>query len=466
VVTARLDCAGLGCQVALSRVRGSDGSVLWIHDFGLAIDDLRLLTNSVAQNLRTGYPGRDLRRDVPDLEVRSEDYEEYLRLRSDFHLRQEAVPLDQLLERLAAIRRTSPRFLEAYVLEAQIARYKFAASRDPEDLDRAFAAVAEARKLAPEDPQPLFNLFMLDLAGKRLDQAEEVLDELARLRPGDATVLAKRAMLEDERGNAQQALALMRTAAARRPSWNNLYNLALVEYRHGELAAARGHLQESLARSPGDFRSRYFLAQLELLSGRAEAVGLYEELADGSSDSRTLNNLGMAYLLMQRYAEAASCFRRSLELEPGAWESTLSLGQAELLLGREKEAEALYRRVLSLLDQDAAASDHYALAVRAEALARLGQLRQAATATQEALRLAPDHPFVAYQAALVYALIGDRVSALASTEKALSLGLGRRWFSLPWFDSLRSEADFRALLQAAEDPASKRQQAGEGSPTG
>ena len=56
---------------------------------------------------------------------------------------------------------------------------------------------------------------------------------------------------------------------------------------------------------------------------------------------------------------------------------------------------------------------------------------------QEALRRQPDHPGVAYEAALVYALLGDQASALWNAQRALELGVEPRWFAFPWFAPLR-----------------------------
>jgi hypothetical protein len=45
-------------------------------------------------------------------------YKEYLRLYEEFDLRRgEKIPTGQILERLAAIQRSSPRFMEALLLE-------------------------------------------------------------------------------------------------------------------------------------------------------------------------------------------------------------------------------------------------------------------------------------------------------------------------------------------------------------
>ena len=56
--------------------------------------------------------------------------------------------------------------------------------------------------------------------------------------------------------------------------------------------------------------------------------------------------------------------------------------------------------------------------VRAQALAHLGETDQALEAVQQALRLNPDNSLLAYGAAVVYVVIGDRRSALFHARRA------------------------------------------------
>jgi serine/threonine-protein kinase len=110
--------------------------------------------------------------------------------------------------------------------------------------------------------------------------------------------------------------------------------------------------------------------------------------------------------------------------------------------------------VIELAEQDPAPGFWQTLSVKAQALAHLGRASEAATAVQRATADAPDNPQLAYEAALVYALIGDRSSAQASAERAISGGFDRRWFVLPFFDSMRGRTAWRELLAAEARTAS------------
>src|SRR4029077_5847775 len=137
-------------------------------------------------------------------------------------------------------------------------------------------------------------------------------------------------------------------------------------------------------------------------------------------------NLGTAYLLAGRYADAARRLRNALALAPGSPSALLNLAAAELVAGGREVASGLYRQVLQQIDRDP--QPEKLLTVRGQALAHLNRAPEAVAAVQEALRLDPESPSKAYEASLVYALVGDETSALLNARRALDRGFDPRWF--------------------------------------
>jgi serine/threonine-protein kinase len=443
VLTSRLDCQGQTCKVALSRLQGTDGRFVWVDSFEVPIDDFPLLATAAEAVLRRAYPNLPLRAGTPELDVKKEDFARYLRLDravrdNDGNEGNEGkTSLEPLLAEAQAIRFSSPRFLEAYLLEADLESYRFFDSREAADLDRAFSLLAQARRLAPGDPRPLLSLATIALSGERLTEADEALRALDTQIPGDSRVLVNRALLLERRGRGKEALETMRAAAHRRPSALNLCGLGDLEYRLGEIDAARRTLAGTIERFPRDLRARSRLAQLELQSGSPErAAALYADLVRQAPTFADLSNLGVAHLLLGHHGAAADSFRRAFALAPASPAAALNLADAEWLQGRRPEAEALYHQVLDLAAHDPAPTFWQTLTIRAQALAHLGRAQEAVAAAQQALQTAPGNPQVAYEAALVYALAGDTASARVNADKALAGGYDRRWFGFPWFNGL------------------------------
>ncbi|HSS50512.1 MAG TPA: hypothetical protein VLX28_16370, partial [Thermoanaerobaculia bacterium] len=99
------------------------------------------------------------------------------------------------------------------------------------------------------------------------------------------------------------------------------------------------------------------------------------------------------------------------------------------------------------VSHDPAPDNWQLLSAKAQAQAHLGRRTEAAATIQQAMIAAPDNPDMAFDAALVYAVIGDTSSARASADRALGHGFNRHWFSLPWFGSLRQDPDFRKRIE-------------------
>ncbi len=436
-LVSRLDCAGRSCRISLSRVKAANGRLLWSESFAAPADDLSLLAAATGPVLRRGYGGFSRRAGASGPEIGREEWARYVRLEQEYWEHRGDSPSRRLLAEVDDLRQKAPRFVEAILLEANLSSLRFFDSRDPADAAKARALLDEARHLAPGDPRPLSKLATVALAAEQAGDAAAAIAALAEQTPGDNHVQVLEALLAERRGRPDEALERMRAAVRRRPGQANLLGLANLESRLGHMDDARRTLATLLQRFPDDRNARSFLAQLELGSGSVEtAARLYAELVRTEPTFTELSNLGVAQLLLARYDAAAASFRQALGLLPQSPAAVLNLADAEWLQGRKTEAAALYQKVIDLAARDPAATFWQTQTMRAQALAHLGRRDEAVAAVQQALRAAPDNPQVAYESALVYALVGETASARVNAERARANGYDRRWFSFPWFDGL------------------------------
>lgn len=433
VVTTRVECRGLLCQAQIERRRPRE--VVAALGFQIPADQLLLLTDGIEERARQIY---GLTASSPP-EISAEDQRHYFELRHSFDGSRGGPAAREIRERLGEIRGRATGFVEIYLFEARVGRYVWSESRDAADLERVITLLSTARRLAPASPLPGLAEADLWIDAGRLDDAERALAALARDRPEDPAVLLLQARAAERQGNAEAALLRMRRAVALRPSWQYRLNLARLAFHQGLSTEARAQIDNVLALVPDQPRARALLGQVEMVSGDpARAVALFTRLAAEAPRVAHWSNLGLAQLLLGRYGEAAAAYQRAAEMAPDNAGVLLNQADAEALLGHGATAEALYLRVLDLT-AGAEPEDWQTLATRGQALAHLGRPREAVLAIQEALRRAPDEPQAAYTAALVYAVVGDRTSALANAERALRGGLQPRWFRLPWFAPLADE---------------------------
>jgi len=440
-------CQGGSCTVEVSRLRGADGTAAWSGSIEIPRGEPLTAARALAVLLRQAYPERRLRSGVPALQATPADYAEYLTILRSVTGEKTAGGPD-VRARLAAIRRRSPGFVEAYRLAATIEINDFTSTtRDPAQIGRALTLLAQARELAPGDPDVRYASAYAALQAGRLDEGEAALAAFEKIAPGDVRVLDLRAALAERRGKPAEALAASRAAVERQPSWSRLYEHAKLARRQGEIAEARRTLETLLSRFPANPWARQLLAVIELTNGDpARAAALYEELAARSPEPGLLVNLGVARMLLGEHSAAAAALERAVAAAPRNDFYLLNLAQARWLEGRKAEGEALCRRVLALSAADPAGEEWQRLTVRAQALAQLGDRQAAVAAVQDALRLAPRSGQVAFEASLVYTLVGDRIAALVNARRAVDLGFDApAWFRLPWFAPLRADPGFRRL---------------------
>ncbi len=436
VISSRLECTRRLCQILIERIAGSDGSVLWSRRFTASSANLLDLSLTVGEQLRPAFSSFESREEEVADAVLPADYDAYLRVLHDLRGRTVGDTWEAVFQSLEALRRSSPRFIEARQIEIDALRIRFLETRDHRLSDKALSLMEEALALAPHDARVLKTAAELFVDVGALERSEAMLDALRRREPGDARALAIDARLHDRRGEPEAAMALLRRAIERQPSWNNHSNMADMAYRMGDFETARQHLEAWLKLVPNAFEATSRLAQFELRDGSAErAAQLYEGLVAQFVNETDLNNLGVAYLLLERYEAAVETFGRALTFAPSSPFALLNLADAHGLRGSAEEAKVLYQRVLEEVARDP--DPDALLTVKAQALAHLGRAEEAVAAMHDGLRLSPANPEVAYSAALVYVLVGDETSALVQARRSLGAGVAKRWFDFAWFDSLR-----------------------------
>lgn len=439
VISSQADCAGDLCKVSLRCLASQDGRALWTEVLQQQLPPSKpdLFAEAVAASLRQGYGDRKLRFPRLDLETRGEDYRAYfeLRRRAD-----DPGALEEVLDKLGALRQRSPAFVEAYSLEANVARRLYKVSGDERYLERGIAVAKQARERAPGDPRPLANLFYLYLDAGRAPEAEKVLEQLEDIDPAGS--LFKRGLLAESQGHPKEGLALIAEATRLQPSWRALLMLANRECDQGLLDEARGHYEELLRRVPGKLEGLKGLAQIEFLRNPERAIPLLRDIAARAPDGASFNNLGMALLLKRRYTEAEDSFRRALELQPDSPGNILSLADCLTLLHRSPDAHPLYLDVVAKADRAATPGNWEILSIKAQALAHLGDSTQAVEVLQQALHIAPNSPQLAGAAGVVCTLAGDYDSALRHARLATPGALEN-----PFLDSLRPNPAFQKLIK-------------------
>ncbi len=438
-----LNCRGDWCQVIFRRLRKRGGEALGTvgpFEVPVGIENTYQLADGVRGSLQQLYPDYRPRRGSRGSQVRPQDYSAYIELerRVDAGKR---LGNDELA-RLDALLQTSPGLVGAYLLAAGIARNQGA-------IDRALAFVEPAEAISPFDPAPTFTRLRIELEGNRLDAAGATLARLESLAPGDIRVLSAKADLLETQGDLNEARRVKDEVAQRRPTWRKILEVATLELRLGESDAARQRLEPLLAEQPNNQVVWENVAALEVQFGDLNrAAALYEDLIRTRPTRPNLTNLGFVRFLLGDYAAAATADRRALALEPDHRQTRFNLATALEAQGEMDEAQSLYRTLARELANPSTPLDAHTRMLHAQCLARLGQRVDAERLVDESVKQMPEEAQILHQAAQIYALLGDHVSAVFYAKLAFEKRIRREWFTIPEFRSLKEDPDFLALLDS------------------
>jgi tetratricopeptide (TPR) repeat protein len=286
--------------------------------------------------------------------------------------------------------------------EAAVGLLRQAVERHPDDVWVNFALADELNRIRPPVPEEAVRYYTAARA----------------LRPETAHDLAH---VLDRIGRCDQALAIFRGQAARRPDARNLrcFGTCLM---HLGLA---GEAREVLGRAVLAYR---------------DAIRLKPD------DARAHYNLGVALWKLGRLAEAEAKYRMAIRLLPDYPDVHLSLADVLADLGRLAEAEAEYRTAIRLRPEHDLA--YYNLGTVLEAR---GRSDGAQAAYREALQRNPEFPDAHCNLGLLLRRSGRYAEALQELRRGHELGTRRadwRYPSGQWVREAERMVAFDARLPA------------------
>jgi tetratricopeptide (TPR) repeat protein len=215
-------------------------------------------------------------------------------------------------------------------------------------------AVAELERLRAErmaTPEDLVLLSESLRATGRIDDAETVVGEAARLEPGspDPPLTEARALMARQKP-AEAAEAFRRVLALSPGHPEALAGLGEAALLQGDLAGAAGFLEQALARDPADPAPRLRLAVVRARQGNMQAaLPLFQQVVDAQpQDGEALAGLAAALARTGRMAEAVPYFERAVAAGLRTPAVYNGLGFARLESGDQAGALAALRASLAL----------------------------------------------------------------------------------------------------------------------
>ncbi|MBS0380149.1 MAG: sulfotransferase [Proteobacteria bacterium] len=234
------------------------------------------------------------------------------------------------------------------------------------------------------------------------------------------TTLARKLLQESGSSGAQQGKAADPERTVRqflRAVDGDTQNLRLNVLQRARLAHAfKWHLRESgTDGAAADGYTKLLVTRLSAGGGAAApAPGRPAAAAPERFDAGAVRAQGLEHLKRAAYPEAARCFRRLCDHDPGDAEAHNQLGAALLNLGEYAEAEAQLRRAIKGRESLADAHSNLGYALRAQ-----GRVGEAEGALRRALKHKPGHAGAQVNLAATLLLTGRWAEAQELIERVL-----------------------------------------------
>ena len=252
------------------------------------------------------------------------------------------------------------------------------------------------------------------------------------------------------------------------------------------IVEAESTYQRVVDLQPGYWRGHLEMGNFLFYAGRPrEAVESFTYVVNVAPDSATGHlNLGAAYYMLGEFENAATAWRRSIELEPRT-SAYLNVGSSYFFLGRFDEAAEMYKQASEMAPEDFEVwgalgdayrytddnkalaepaylkaielgeklldinqSDAITIAALAQYYAHIGDATKAVTLVSEAESLEPENMYVQYFLAVTNASLGDEESAVSAVEKAVEFGYPTRLLAVDaGLAAIRNNNRIEALLR-------------------
>ena len=257
-------------------------------------------------------------------------------------------------------------------------------------------AIRDLTSVLAEDPCLLMARRTIAVAYEAAGQHAKAIEILRALEKEGQLTVDDAVVLGDNlrfAGRFPEAVAVLERTARENPKfpqpWLSLAEVHIKQGRNAEAAAAYEHV---LTLVPDHIEALRGLGDIALLEGRVDAAAArYGRILEvDPADAGAMTKVGVVRMRAGRADEAIALFRKAVEREPANAEALLYLAGALSSTGHPAEAVPLFERAR-------AADPRSTMILNGLGLTRLalGDLRGAAAALTESLRLDPKQPDVA-----------------------------------------------------------------------
>jgi superkiller protein 3 len=233
-------------------------------------------------------------------------------------------------------------------------------ARRQSNSEKALSFLVQAKRLAPEDPQVLFEFGSVCLERNLLDDALPALTKAVELKPDNDSYVYALGSANVGKGRLPDALELFQRLLKKHPQDAGLtYAIGAVYYLQSRFSEAETSLKQSLEAQPNQVAAAYYLALTYNATGEDDrAIPIFRDLLKKNPQHvPSYVKLGGILVREHEYEEAQRNLEQALSLDPNSVEAHYQLGLVFRRLGRATESEAQFAESRRLETEQRAQKD-------------------------------------------------------------------------------------------------------------
>ncbi len=443
-------------RITARLIDGNDGSEIWSDSYDRRLADVFAIQESIARKVASALHiilPVSVERRLANLGTQSvEAYDLYLRAIDFLRQPKDEATLSRSESYVQQAIAIDPNFAKAHaaMCEAHLARYEM--SRDTQHFEGAERACHRALTrdtTAIEVHLALGRLYyssgQYDESIHEFEQALAINSNSADAYIGLGKTFTKQSRPAEAEANLRRAIA---SDASYWASFNEMGNFLFAAGRFGEAAA---FFRDFARRSEDNATAYNNLGAANYLAGDFSAAAEAYERSLAIKPTRSAHsNTGTMYFYLGQFEKAAEQYATAVELAPMDHRFWGNLADAYYYSdGLKSAAEVVYKKAIEIGEERLKVnpSDMKTVGDVAYYYARIGYEAKAREMSAAAMAAAPDHMYVHYYGALLYAHFGDVEQALNALERAVELDYQREMLKIdPGLKPLWEEARFKRLV--------------------
>jgi tetratricopeptide (TPR) repeat protein len=211
-----------------------------------------------------------------------------------------------------------------------------------DNTEKALAHLIAAKRLAPDDPEILFQFGKVCLQRNLPDDALSALTKAVQLKPEQDSYVYVLASANVAQGHLPQAASLFGQLLQKHPQDAVVkYALGAVDFLQGNYEEAESSLKQSLKIQPDQVAASYYLGlTYDAVGQDAQSVVVFRDLLRSHPEhAPSYVKLGSILLRQHQYDQAQPLLERAVALDPKSVQAHYQLGLLLRRLGKTEESD-------------------------------------------------------------------------------------------------------------------------------